>query len=232
MSQLKNINISTPTYREIIPSSKKEISIKPFKVKDEKILLMAAESKDDKQMVDSLKKVVENCTEGVEVDKLASYDIEYLFIKIRSKSVGEIAEIGVKCNNCDTQNSVKVDLGEIVVNTENERVKNIKVNDELIFEMREPNIDDVATPTKDADGVVKFLSRCVNKVYYGEDVIDVSPVEYDDVSNILLQLTSSQFQPFQNYINSMPKVTKEISFTCTHCGNVQNNKLEGLSDFF
>jgi len=232
MSQLKNIKLNTPLYSEIVPSTNKEVKIKPFKVGDEKVLLIASESEDKNQMVESLKRVMMNCLVGEEVNNLTSYDVEYLFLKIRSKSVGETAKIGAKCSECETQNEVVVDLDEVkVINLENRNNK-IKVTDELFFEMKDPDVDKVNQIENTTEGILKYVSMLVHKVYYGEEVIDVNATDVQDVLDIIEQLTADQFANLQEYVANIPKLSHEISYTCKHCNTNNKLKMEGLSDFF
>lgn len=232
MSQLKNIKLKTPTYREIIPSTKSEVSITPFKVGDEKVLLMASESKDSKQIIDSLRKVMVSCVNGVDIDTLSSFDIEYLFIKIRSISVGETADLILKCKSCETGNEYKLDLTKVQVKGLEDFKTNIKITDDLYFEMKMPDMESYVDVTGDAESIIKFISRNVNKVFYGEDVFEITENEYQDVADIIEQLTSNQFMQLQEYVLNIPKLSEDISFACKHCGEANEIKLEGMSDFF
>lgn len=232
MSQLKNIKINTPTYREILPSNKTEVSITPFKVGDEKVLLIASESKDPKQMVDSLKKVIDNCVQGVEVKDMSSFDVEYLFLKIRSISVGESADILLTCKECETANEAKVDLTKIEVRGLDSFKTKIKITEDLMFLMKTPDIDSYTGVENNPEGVISFIAKNVDKVFYGEETIDIGINETQDVIDIINQLTSSQFKDLQDYITGMPKVTYELDFECKHCQSKNDVKLEGLADFF
>lgn len=234
MSQLKSIKINTPTYREIIPSSKKEIFIKPFKVADEKVLLMAAESQDPVQLADSLINVISNCIEGEDVSNLASYDMEYLFLKIRSKSVGETAKLSTKCSECETATPFEIDLQDLkVVGVDNYETV-IKVTSDLTIEMKQPALQDMLKLTsEDPDGVMRYIANSVKNVFYGEEVFNINTEEeVNDLIEILDQLTTEQFSPIQQYILNVPKVVKDTTAECPHCGHINNVKLEGLADFF
>jgi len=232
MSQLKNIKLSTPTYREIVPSNKKEIKIKPFKVGDEKVLLIAVESDDTKQIVDSLKRVVDNCVDGEEVENLSSYDLEYLFLKIRSKSVGETSKINVKCPSCDTANEFTVDLQQLEVRGLENFNTTIKINDELVFEMSQPKIDFFVDLDSGIESIMNYIVKSVKTVYYGEEVIEITDADHEDIQNIIEQLTSEQFSKIQDYVTSIPKVSYDVNYTCKHCSTETNTVLEGMSDFF
>lgn len=234
MSQLKSIKVNTPTYREIIPSSKKEVIIKPFKVSDEKLLLMAAESEDPVQLADSLTNVISNCIEGEDVNNLASYDMEYLFLKIRSKSVGETAKLSTKCSECDTASPFEIDLQDLVVEGVEEHNSIIKITDDLTVEMAPPVLRQMLLlSNNDPNQIMRYIASSVKNVFYGEEVFNISTEEeITDLVDILEQLTTEQFSAIQDYIINIPKVVKEAQATCPHCGHVNEVKLEGLSDFF
>jgi len=233
MSQLKNIKLNTPTFKEIIPSNKQEVSITPFKVGDEKVLLMAAESKDNIAMINSLKRVVNNCTHGVELQELASFDLEYLFLKIRAISVGETAKILLTCPECNTANNITVELSEVQVKGIDSFENNVKINDELYFNMKLPELEDYADiDVNDPDTIINFIASNVLKVFYGEESIDVGKNDIKDVVNIIEQLTSQQFEFLKNYVLNIPKVSHDVDFKCSHCDNQTNIVLEGLADFF
>ena len=232
MSQLKNIKLNTPTYREVIPSTKKEVIINPFKVGDEKVLLMASESKDSTQMIDALKKVINNCVQGATVDEMASFDIEYMFIKIRAVSVGEIADISLVCPECDTANPIKADLSKTIVKGIDEFKTNVKITDELLFTMKLPHVDTMSITDSTPDSIVNFIASNVVKVFYGEETIEVTPEDVDDIVNIINQLTSSQFKELQDYVVNIPKMSLDVEYECSYCSKSNKQTLEGLADFF
>ena len=233
MSQLKNIKIAVPTYRDSIPSTKQDVKLTPFKVGDEKVLLMASESKDPQQMVDSLKSVLSNCVEGVDVNKLASFDLEYLFLKLRSISVGESVDVGIKCAHCEAINNVNVDLSSIKVETPENHNNIIKIDNDIGFKMKYPDVSEIAVgDIDDFENILNVIINSVETVYYGEEVIEVGIDEKNDLKDIINNLTSTQFQPFQEFFTTMPKVKKDIIFKCKECGEDNKQVLEGLASFF
>ena len=234
MSQLSNIKVATPTFQELVPSSKKKITIKPFKVGDEKVLLLASESKDNKQMIRALKQVIDNCTDdSVDVSELTTYDLEYLFVKLRAVSVGENADIGVKCTKCETTNKISVDLSKLEVNFDPEHKTTVKINDNLGFEMKYVDLEDVSEVSdENIDSIMDIVAKSVKTVYYGDETFDVGPAEIKDVKNIIDQLTTSQFTELQDFFTKAPKLRKDITFTCGSCNEHNEQKLEGLASFF
>ena len=232
MSALKNINISKALFDETVPSTSQKVKITPFRVGDEKVLLMASESGDAGQMANSLRQVVDNCVEGVETP-LSFFDYEYLFIKLRSISVGETADIQVKCTECEHMNPTKVDLSKVQVEKNPNHTRTVKVNDNLGFAMKYPDIEEAVKLNLDKiEGILDLISMCVSTVYHGEESINIGPMERSDLREILEGLTSQQFKSFQNFFETMPKLRETIEFNCEKCSHHNKQILEGLQSFF
>lgn len=232
MSQLRNVKLSTPTYRETIPSTKKVVKIKPFRVGDEKTLLIAAQSEDSKQQIDSMKEVIRSCVEGIDVESLTSFDLEYLFLKLRAVSVGETSDIGIKCEHCSASNRIKVDLAKVgVVETEG-HTKTVKISKELAFEMRYPDINDLVDLDQSFDSILNLVCCSVQTVFAGEEAITVTPAEHEDLKRILNDLTTTQFEDIQKFFSTSPKLKHEVKFKCSECGEDNKQTLEGLTNFF
>ena len=233
MSQLKNIKITTPTYDEEIPSTRKACKIEPFKVGDEKTLLIASEAGDNKQMINALKSVISNCSNIEDVDSLAAFDLEYLFVKIRSVSVGEESKVGVKCNSCEANNEVSIDLSTIEVLRDIAHKPTIRITDTLGFEMKYTNIDDVGNVNpNNVDEMLEIIARSVKTVFSGDETISVGEDEIEDLKGILDSLTTKQFDNIQEFFTTAPKIQKQINFTCKECSEVNDQTLEGLASFF
>jgi len=232
MSALSNVKVVSPTYQVEIPSTKEKKSFRPFRVGDEKVLLMAAESKDRGQMTRSLKQVVGNCVEGVDVDKLASFDLEYLFLQLRSVSVGETSKISLPCKNCETRNDVEVDISKVKVIEEEKHTKTILLGDNLVLEMRYPDIDDISKTEDGIEGILDLICKSVKTVFYGEETITITPAEHADLKGIIEQLTTNQFQNVQDFFATMPKLREDIDFKCSECGHENSTPLEGMASFF
>ena len=231
MSQLKQIKISTPKFDETVPSLKKKVLITPFRVGDEKTLLVAAESKNTKQMMNAMKQVVSNCVEGVEIEDLASFDLEYLFLKLRAVSVGESAEIGVKCLECEKTNKIKVDVSEVKVDFDPSHKKEVKVSDDLMFIMKYPDVSKLES-TNEVDTMMNVISESVDSVIYGDEAIKITDAEKEDLKDIINGLTTKQFAEVRAFFETMPKVKKEIEFACSECSKQNKVTLEGMADFF
>lgn len=233
MGQLGNIKISTPTFAEKLPSTGKKITISPFRVGDEKTLLIASQSDDPKEMLRALKSIVDNCTEGVPLEDMTPYDIEYLFLKLRAKSVGETSDIGVACVECDSFNKITVDLDAVIVQKNKEHKEIVKITEDLAFKMKAVDPEEIADlDVSDPDDLIQVVLVSVKQVFTGEEAIDVEPSDYDELRTLIESMTSSQFEKVQDYFNTMPKLVKDIEFTCGECGHENKQRLEGLSSFF
>lgn len=230
---LRDIKITQPTFTCTVPSTKKKVKFRAFNVGDEKALLMAAESKDTQQMVNTIKDVLTNCVDGINVDLLAPFDIEYLFIKLRTISVGETASIGMACGTCNHQNKVDVPLDDIEVVFPPGHEKIVRITPTLGFEMKYPDLNETGdVDPKDPDSIMRVVAASIKVVFNEDDVIDVTNEPREDIIALLEQLPAKQFQDVQNFFATMPKLQKEISFKCKNCGTENNTTLEGLADFF
>ena len=233
MGQLGNIKISTPTYSEKLPSSGAKIRYTPFRVGDEKTLLIAGQSEDKKEMLRALKTIVGNCVQGAEVEDMENYDIEFLFLKLRAVSVGETSDVGIACDECDAYNSITVDLDAVIVEKQKNHTDVVKINDELGFKMRGINAEEVSDlDIYDPDHSIEIVARSIKQVFTGEETIDVEPSDLDDLKNLIESMTTDQYEMLQEYFRTAPKLSKKIEFTCGQCGHENTKVLEGLSSFF
>lgn len=230
---LKNIKLSTPTYEDKVPSTGKKVKIMPFRVGDEKTLLIAAQSEDSRQMISALKSVIKNCVKGIEVDDLTPYDLEYLFIKLRAKSVGETATIGVACQSCEVNNELPIDLTSVKVSENKNKSDLIKIEDNLAFKMKYPEAEElVDIDFNDPASIMNVVAMTVEQVYHGEEVIDIDDTDREDLIGLIESMTTAQFETLQDFFMNMPRIYKDIEFTCGSCGQENKVKLEGLASFF
>jgi len=234
MGQLSGIKISAPTYNDVIPSTKQKVKLTPFRVGDEKTLLIASQSKDTKQMINALKSVMKNCVEPVRVDDLAPFDLEYLFLKLRSYSVGETADIGVKCDACGDTNKIEVDLSSVKVLENKEHTNIIKLGKDLAFEMRYPDLDMLGAglSTEDVESGFVVVANSVAKVYHGDDIIEVGPTDTEDLLVLLNSLSSKQFTEIQKFFDTAPRLKHNVDYKCKKCSHNNHQVLEGLASFF
>ena len=230
---IKNIKLSQPTYEETVPSTGKKVKMTPFRVGDEKTLLIASQSNSMKEMNNALRSVVSNCVKGVSVEELEQYDLEYLFLKLRAKSVGETSKIAVPCESCGSMNEITVNLETVIVEKKKDHKSLIKIEDTLGFEMRMPDVDALdAIDFNNPSDVIKLVAASIKTVYSGDEAIEVEESDKEDLVALIESMTTDQFERLQEYFTTIPKLTKEIEFVCGSCSHDNNQILEGLASFF
>ena len=237
MSLLPKLN-NVPKYNITIPSNNREISVRPFLVKEEKIMLIALESQDPKQIASGVLDTVRSCIlDDVSVDSLTSYDIEYLFLQLRCKSVGEITDLLLKCNSCEHENKVSFNLNDIKMNVKTVQNK-IKVTDDIALEMKHPsfislanNENIVGEQTTTTDQIFSLIKESVVAVMSGDDRIDMKEVQLSEFQEFLESMTQQQFNSIRNYIENIPKLTHNIIFQCEKCNEDNTITVEGLQSF-
>tara|TARA_Y100000114_G_scaffold68857_1_gene63102 strand:- start:1472 stop:2191 length:720 start_codon:yes stop_codon:yes gene_type:complete len=233
--------IATPTYEMVLPSSNKKIKYRPFLVKEEKILIIAMESEDQKQITNALKTVINNCilTRGIKVDKLSTFDIEYLFLNIRGKSVGENVEVVITCpDDNETQVPVIIPLDEIKIQRDPKHQKDIKLDNDLIMRMRYPSLNEFIKTNFDfSDGVgveesFDLVISCIDQIYNQEESWTSSDCTKKEMVDFLEQLSSKQFKDIEQFFDTMPKLSHKIKVTNPKTKVENEVLLEGLSSFF
>jgi len=233
--------ISTPTYELELPSTGKPIKYRPFLVREEKLLVLAMESEDSKQITNAIKTVIKNCieTRGIKVEALPTFDIEYLFLNIRGKSVGEEVELSIICpDDGQTTVPVKILLDDIVVVKNPEHNNKIKLDDSLMMEMKYPSLDQFIKSNFDfnSDDVVNqsfdLISSCIDKIYNEEEVWDTRDVTKKELEEFLDQMNSSQFKQIEKFFETMPKLSHTLKVTNPNTDVESEIVLEGLTSFF
>ena len=235
--------IATPTYELDLPSTGKAIKYRPFLVKEEKILILALESQDIKQITTAIKQVLKDCilTKGIKIEELPTFDIEYIFLNVRGKSVGESIELIVTCSDDEeTQVPVKVYIDEIQVQKDPNHSTEIKLDDNLILKMKYPslnqfvknNFDFSSNDVSSIDKSFDIVSSCIDMVYNADECWAAADCTKKELTDWIETLTSNQFQEIEKFFNTMPKLA--------HTFKVKNPKteveseviLEGLTSFF
>jgi hypothetical protein len=233
--------IATPTYELEVPSSKKKVKYRPFLVKEEKILIIAMESEDSNQIANSVKNVISNCilTKGVKVDELSTFDIEYLFLNIRGKSVGEEVEVLVTCpDDNETQVPTTINLDEIQVQVSEEHSRDIKLDDTLVLRMKYPSMNEFIKNNFSMGGNIgvdetfDLISSCIEQVYSEEESWSAADCTKKELSDFLEQLSSKQFKEIETFFDTMPKLSHIIKIKNPKTGVESEVVLEGLSAFF
>jgi len=232
---LSGILASVPKHQTTLPVSGKKIEYRPFIVKEEKILFMASESKDEKTINSAIREVISACTGGtVDVFKLPIADMEYLFLQLRSHSVGETAKPNIKCSKCEIPNECEINLKQIKPTIDPKHTKIITVVDDISIQMRYPTMDDLQdiNTQSDVERALTLLVKSIDKVYQGEIIHNAAEMEEKEVRNFVEELTQDQFKRLFEFIETMPKLEKEVHFKCKSCGHENTTVLKGITSFF
>jgi len=232
--------ISAPSYELVIPSSKKKIKYRPFLVKEEKVLILALESQDTKQIANAVKDVISHCilTRGIKVEKLSTFDIEYLFLNIRGKSVGEEVEIMITCpDDGKTQVPTMVNLDDIQVSIDKDHTTDIKLDDEYTLRMKYPSMDEFiktnfASGEVDVDDTFKLIASCIDQVYSEEESWASADCTKKELSDFVESLNSKQFKSIEKFFETMPKLKHTITVVNPETKVENEIVLEGLQSFF
>ena len=232
--------ISAPSYELVIPSSKKKIKYRPFLVKEEKVLILALESQDTKQIANAVKDVISHCilTRGIKVEKLSTFDIEYLFLNIRGKSVGEEVEIMITCpDDGKTQVPTMINLDDIQVSIDKDHSTDIKLDDEYTLRMKYPSMDEFiktnfASGEVDVEDTFKLVSSCIDQVYSEEESWASADCTKKELSDFVESLNSKQFKSVEKFFETMPKLKHTITVVNPETKVENEIVLEGLQSFF
>ena len=233
--------IATPTYELELPSTGESIQFRPFLVKEEKVLVLALESEDTKQITTAIKAVIKSCvqTKGIKVEALPTFDIEFLFLNIRGKSVGEKIELNIICPDDEiTEVPVSIDLDEIRVQKNDEHTRQIKIDDTLMMEMKYPSLDQFIKNNFDfenknaMDQSFDLIASCVDKIYSEDDVWAADDCTKKELKDFLEQMNSSQFKSIETFFETMPKLSHKIKVTNPNTKVESEVVLEGLASFF
>lgn len=233
--------ISTPTYDLELPSTGKTIRYRPFLVKEEKLLVIALESEDNKQITNAIKTVIKNCilTKDIKVETLPTFDIEYLFLNIRGKSVGEQVEVNIICpDDNETNTVVSINLDDIKVQKNEEHTNKIKVDNSIMMEMKYPSLEQFIKTNFDfknenaMEQSFDLIASCIDKIYTEDEVWSTSDVTKKELTEFLDQMNSSQFKEIEKFFETMPKLSHKITVKNPKTEVESEVVLEGLASFF
>ena len=233
--------IATPVYELELPSTGQTIEYRPFLVKEEKVLVIALESEDTKQITSAIKNVIKNCirTKGVKVEDLPTFDIEYLFLNIRGKSVGEEIEVNVTCpDDGKTQVPVTINLDDIQVQKNEDHTNRIKVDSNIMMEMKYPSLDQFIKNNFDFDDKnamdqsFDLIATCIDKIFTEEEVWAVEDCSKKEIVDFLEQMNSSQFKEIEKFFETMPKLSHSIKVKNPKTKKENEVVIEGLAGFF
>lgn len=231
---------AVPKYEVVVPSTGQTVKYRPFLVKEEKVLMMAVESEDMQAAVKSVVDTIDACIDGgIEKESLTTFDVEYLFTQIRTKSVGESANIKLACNQCQTENEVKVALDTIQVNFPDPQPSNeINLTDDISIKMRWPKYYDILNTGftsgqgHAADATFDVLTKCIESVRTENEQTLMSEVTKAEQMEFVESLTREQLEKVQEYVESIPKMETDFDYLCEKCGHKNEVHLEGMQNFF
>ena len=236
--------INTPTYELTLPSNRKKIKYRPFLVREEKILVLALESEDQKQITDAIIQIIGDCliTKNVDVTKLPTFDIEYLFLNVRSKSVGETVEVNVTCpDDGKTKVETSINIDDIKVVKDKNHKLIVQLDDKYSMKLKYPTLDqfiennfdfEMEEAKESVSAAMSMLSTCIDMIYDQEESWDASESTKEELDEFIDQLNTKQFQQVEEFFRTMPKLSHKLKVTNPQTGVESEVVLEGLASFF
>ena len=234
--------VSTPTFDLVLPSNGKKIKYRPFLVREEKILIMALESEDMKQITNAVVQILSACilTRGVKIQNLATFDIEYLFLNVRAKSVGENVEVNITCPDDDkTSVQVSIDIDTIKVQKDEKHKSTIKLDDNLSIKLKYPSLDQFIESNFEAgdekdniNNTLSMITSCIDMIYNEEESWNGSDSTKKELGEFIDQLNTKQFKMIEDFFTTMPKLSHKVKVTNPQTKVESEVVLEGLAAFF
>ena len=229
--------LETPMHSCVLPSSDKRIEFRPFLVGEQKLLMIAQESDDQNTQVREMIRLINACSDDVNAEKLPTVDLEYLFLQIRIKSVGETSDITMKCDKCETENSVTIELEAAKIKQDKKVSNIIKLTDNISIElqfatydaMKGLNITEEETNTEEA---FKLMERCIVAVVQGDEVFTKDDFTEKELTKFMDSMSLDMFEGVQEYLASAPTLSLTAEFKCKTCENQQQTVIEGIGNFF
>ena len=227
-----------PQYELVIPSTGKTVAYRPFLVKEQKVLLMALESQDEKQVLRAVTDTIKSCIiDPVKIESLATFDVEYIFTQLRSKSAGEKTQVKLKCSECDEYTETEIDLNQIKIKL-NEDNKLVELTDVYTLKMKYPQYSGLLLQTESADedtltnAIFEMIMMCLDELRTEDDIIKFEDEPREEVEKFLEGLTTGQLEKIMNFVNNLPKLEHKVDFNCVSCNHENTLTLQGLQDFF
>lgn len=230
--------LDTPRYEMVVPSTGKKVVYRPYLVKEEKILMLAMESNDQKQMIRALKDVIRSCTEdAIDTESLALFDIEYIILKLRGKSVGETTEVGLACKSCETKNDVPVNLEAVKVDVPPKSKRKIKLTNNVGITMKYPSVNTItdtgiSEENVSVDKVFDIIISCIESIYSNDEIFDASEQTNEELRDFLESLNTDQFSKVKKFIEEIPTASLDVDFVCGKCSEHNHYEVRGLANFF
>ena len=232
--------LNVPVYEAILPSTEKVIKYRPFLVKEEKLLLTAQESGDD-AVLPAVKQIIKNCVQGeVDVDNMPLFDIEYLFLRLRAKSVGEEVTLGLKpwgCpqNNgelCNLSTEVAINLEDVKVIKDEKHTSKIMLDDKIGIMMKYPNISQVGIKGSDSEMGMNIIKSCIKMIFTEKETYESDSFEDKELDEFIDSLNTKQIEKIRDFFNSMPTLKHTVKYKCKTCNEEKETTVQGLNSFF
>ena len=234
--------LNVPVYETVLPSTEKVIKYRPFLVKEEKVLLTAMEDGKTETIMNAVKQVLKNCIQSkIDLDKLPTFDLEFLFLRLRAKSVGEEVTIGLKpwgCpqNNgelCDKTTEVKVNLEEVKVIKDEKHSSKIMLDDNVGIKMRYPDISKIDSDMGDNfETGMKMVKDSIDMIFTSEETHERDTISETELNDFIDSLNTEQFGKIREFFDTMPQLKHTAKYTCSTCGEEKETTITGLNSFF
>ena len=235
--------LNVPVYEAILPSTEKVIKYRPFLVKEEKILLTAMEAGEEAAMIPAVKQIINNCVEGnLDVDKLPTFDIEYLFLRLRAKSVGETVALGLRpwgCPQndgklCENSTQVDIDLEEVKVIKNDKHSNKIMLDDKIGIKLSYPDMSKLGKIEKidTAESGMNIIKDCIDMVFTEEETFDKGSFNDKELDEFIESLNTQQFTKIRDFFDTMPTLKHTVKYKCETCGEDKETTIQGLNSFF
>jgi hypothetical protein len=228
--------IAAPQYELTVPSTEETIKFRPFLVKEEKLLLLANESDENNEMINAVRQIITNCTfEKLDIETLALFDLEYVFLKIRAKSVGEVVNLKLLCeDDGETYADVEINLDDVDIVWNDKHTNHIELTDDIGLMMRYPQFDliDMGGQGGETEYIFKMIKSCINQVYEGDTIHERSDFTDKDLDAFIESLTSEHFQKLQEFFETMPRLKHDVKFKNPKTKKQNKMTLEGMQSFF
>jgi hypothetical protein len=237
--------LNVPVYETILPSTDKVVKYRPFLVKEEKILLTAMESEDNTIVTNAVKQILKNCIQGkLNINELPTFDIEYLFLRLRAKSVGEKITVGLKpfpCAQndgklCEKSTEVEINLEEVKVKKDKSHSSKIMISDDIGIKMSYPDISilnqDKLEKSSDSDAGIEVMKQCIDMIFTQEQTHERGSFTEEELDEFIDSLSSTQFQKIKKFFDTIPKLSHTVKYSCNTCGEEKETTIEGLNSFF
>lgn len=227
---------ATPSYEVKVPSSGELLKYRPFLVKEQKILMLAYESRDKKQIIGAMLDTIKSCVEGVDVSKLATFDVDYIFTQLRAKSVGEKIGIKLPCDECKADNDIEINVEELSINLEKGE-KVVKLTPEISIKLKYPTYQDFMNKVNlntesQTETIMDIIIACMDSVATEEENINLKNETKEEVVKFIESMNSKQFELVSEFVQEMPQLEYKTNIQCVKCGHEQEKVLRGLDDFF